>query len=179
MGEFSATRVWTMRAVYLALALIIILGHLVPVDTTPRSWAPADLLVAMTFAWTLRRPDFVPAISVAVALLTADLLLQRPPGLGALLVVLGCEYLKIRSDSLRDAGFAGEWAVVSLVLVTLTMGDRLALMIVAADQPPLPLSLSRLVLTVAVYPLVVLASQGLFGVRKPAPGATDRQGARA
>ena len=40
-----------------------------------------DLLIAFAFAWSLRRPEYVPSLLLALLFLLADLLLQRPPGL--------------------------------------------------------------------------------------------------
>ena len=60
---------------------------LLPLQTTPRSLAGPDLLLAFAVAWCLRRPEFVPPLALALAFLLADLLLQRPPGLWALLAL--------------------------------------------------------------------------------------------
>lgn len=170
MAELSTSRLWLMRAAFLGLALFIMFFHLLPLDTVPSRWAPPDLLIAFAFAWALRRPDFVPALSIAVVMLMADLMLQRPPGLLALLLVLGCEYLKNQTAGLRGASFVGEWAAVAIVLVGITVLNRVILIIVAVQPDSLGLSLIQMVLTIAVYPIVVLVTQSLMGVRKPAPG---------
>jgi len=169
MTELSSSRVWVMRATFLGLALMIMFFHLLPLETIPRRWAPPDLLIAFTFAWVLQRPDYVPALSIAAVMLVADLMLQRPPGLLALLVVLGSEYLKNRNTSLGQASFAGEWLTVGLVIVAITLINRMVLTLLVVDRAPLALSLIQMLLTIAAYPLVVLISRGLMGVRKPAP----------
>lgn len=178
VAEFSTSRLWLMRAAFLGLALLIMFFHLLPLDTVPRRWAPPDLLIAFTFAWCLRRPDFVPALAIALIMLMADLMLQRPPGLLAMLMVLGCEYLKNQTAGLRGASFLGEWAAVGIVLVGITVLNRLILIIVAVQPAPLGLSLIQMVLTIAVYPVVVAITQSLMGVRKPAPGDAGAFGAR-
>ncbi|HSG54600.1 MAG TPA: rod shape-determining protein MreD, partial [Paracoccaceae bacterium] len=71
MAEGSATRVWGMRLMYLALALALIFAKLIPLDFQPQAWAGPDLLVAFTFAWVLRRPEFVPALSIGLVVLLA------------------------------------------------------------------------------------------------------------
>jgi rod shape-determining protein MreD len=183
MAELSTSRLWLMRAGFVGLALLILFFHLLPLDTLPRRWAPPDLLIAFAFAWVLRRPDYLPALSLALVMLMADLMLQRPPGLLALLVVLGAEYLKNQIAGLREASFLGEWAAVAIVLVGITVLNRVILMIVVVQPAPLGLSLIQMVLTIAVYPVVVAITQTLFGVRKPAPGnagsKSARRGARA
>lgn len=173
------SRLWTMRLVYLGLAAIIMFFHLLPLDTVPRRWAPPDLMIAMTFAWALRRPDYVPPLAIALVMLSADLMFQRPPGLLAALVVGGTVYLRNRTIGLSEASFAGEWLSVALVLSAITVANRMVLAITAVDQAPLWLVIVQLMLTVAVYPVVVLVSQSLFGVRKLAPAEADAMGGRA
>lgn len=179
MDSLSPPRIWTMRALYVGLALLVIFVHLLPLDTVPRRWAPPDLIVAFTFAWALRRPDFAPPLAIAAVMLTADLMLQRPPGLWAFLVVAGIEYLKGRFEGLRDASFAGEWAAVFIVLVAITLINRSVLSVTGVAQAQLSLTLTQMLLTAAIYPLAVLVSQSVMGVRKPGPGDADALGGRA
>jgi len=179
IDNLSNARVWTMRLMYAGLSLLILFFHLLPLDTMPGRWAPPDLLVALTFAWTLRRPDFVPVVLVACVMLMADLMLQRPPGLLAALVVAGSAYLRNWSAGLSDASFLGEWASVGLVLISTMLLNRLILGITAVDQAPLWLVLTQLVLTILVYPLVAVISQSLFGVRKLTPADFDILGGRS
>lgn len=178
MDSLSPSRIWGMRALYVGLALLVIFFHLLPLDTLPRRWAPPDLIVALTFAWALRRPDFAPPLAIAAVMLTADLMFHRPPGLWAFLVVAGVEYLKGRFGGLREASFAGEWAAVFIVLVSITLLNRTVLTITGVAQAPLALTLTQMLLTALVYPLVVVASQSLMGVRKLTPGETDALGGR-
>lgn len=179
MARFPASRLWLMRAAFLGLALLIIFFHLLPLDTVPRRWAPPDLLIAFAFAWSLRRPDYAPALSIAAVMLMADLLFQRPPGLMAALVVLGSENLKNRAGGLREASFAGEWLAVCLTLLGVTVLNRLALALLAVEQAQLSLSLVRMLLTMAAYPVVALVTQSVMGVRKLAPADAEALGGRA
>ncbi len=176
MAEHAEARVWVMRGLYLGLCLTVILLRLLPLDTVPRGWAGPDLIVALTFAWGLRRPEYVPALLVAGVVLLADLLFQRPPGLWAALVLLGSHALRSRAPDLRDLTFAVEWASVASTLVAMTLGYRLVLGITLVDQAPLGLSLIEMLMTLVVYPLVVLASQTLLGIRRLAPGDVDPRG---
>lgn len=178
MNDLSQTRLWLMRAAFLLLTLVILFFHLLPLETTPRRWAGPDLLLCFACAWSLRRPEYVPAIALAVAFLMADLLLQRPPGLWALLALIGCENLKSRGRSLRDSNFAAEWITVGLIMVAVMLAYHLVLGIVLVDLPALTLSLSELGMTLLFYPLIVLITHGLMGVRKAAPGDLDALGQR-
>lgn len=175
----SSTHTWFFRGCFLGLCLLIMFFHLLPLDSIPRRWAPPDLLIAFVFAWALRRPDYVPILSIAAVMLTADLMFQRPPGLLALLVLIGTEYLRLRFAGLKDASFAGEWIAVCIVLVAITLANRLVLSVLAVQQAPLGLTLMQMLMTIIVYPLVVLITQSVFGVRTPAPTDSDSKVARA
>lgn len=178
-SPLSPSRLWLMRAAFLGLALLIMFFHLIPLETVPRRWTAPDLLVAFAFAWALRRPEYAPALSIAAAMLMADLLFQRPPGLMALLVVLGSEYLKNRAAGLREASFAGEWLAVCLTLLAITVLNRLVLGLLAVEQAQLSLSLIQMVMTMLAYPPVVLVTQSVMGVRKLAPSDAEAIGGRA
>jgi rod shape-determining protein MreD len=178
MAEGSTPRLWGMRMMYLGLALLTIFVNLMPLDFIPRVWAGPDLLLAFTFAWALRRPEFVPALSVALVMVLADLLFLRPPGLWAALVVMGAQALKNRARTLRDEPFMMEWLAVSTVIVAIGLGNRLVLGLLLVPQAPLGLTIIHVVMTLICYPVVVIISQLVFGVRKSAPGDLDRLGQR-
>ncbi|SFT37900.1 hypothetical protein [Sedimentitalea nanhaiensis] len=178
MGKLSVPHIWSMRIWFLGLALAIMFFHLLPLDTQPRRWAPPDLLIAFGFAWIMRRPDYVPAFLLAGVMLLADLLFQRPPGLLALLVVLGSEYLKNQAAGLSEASFVGEWISVCFVIAAITLLYRLVLTLTLVQQAPLALNLIQMVLTMVVYPLVVFVTQTLMGVRRLSPGDAEVFGAR-
>ncbi|MEM6940152.1 MAG: rod shape-determining protein MreD [Pseudomonadota bacterium] len=178
MTELSPARLWVMRGAFLLLALLLILFQLLPLETLPRTWAGPDLLLCFACAWSLRRPEYVPAVPLALTFFLADLLLQRPPGLLALLTLIACENLKIRSRSLRDSSFPAEWLTVSVTFIVLAMANRLVLAIALVDLPPLTLFLSGLAMSVLVYPAVVLITHFAMGVRMAAPGDLDALGQR-
>lgn len=144
-----------------------------------RIWVSPDLLICFAFAWSLRRPEYVPALSLALVFLLADLLLQRPPGLWALLALLACENLKSRGRALRDGTFGAEWLSVAIFLTAILLVNRIVLSLLLITPPQLGLSLIELGATIAVYPLVVGVTHWLMGVRKSAPGELDALGQRA
>ncbi|MDA7426196.1 rod shape-determining protein MreD [Thalassococcus lentus] len=176
MAERTATRLWGMRAAYLGLTLLILFSLLLPLSLVPNRIAPPDVLVALTFAWALRRPDFVPALSIAAAVLLADLLLGRPPGLWAVLVLLAAEWLKSQDRRLRENTFFAEWLTVAVALMAITILYRLVLGVLIVERGTLFLMTMQFALTVMVYPIVTALSALLFGVRKSAPGEYDPVG---
>ncbi len=174
MTEASRGHLWAMRGLFAALCALVIFWRLLPLDTLPPGWAGPDLITALAFAWVLRRPAYAPALLVAIVVLVADIMFQRPPGLWAALVVLGCETLKARAPGLRDMGFGPEWLVVGVVTLGVTLLYRLSLAVLLVPQAPLGLSLMQMAMTVLCYPLVVLASSLLFGVHKARPSEGGR-----
>ncbi|SLN24372.1 hypothetical protein PEL8287_01114 [Roseovarius litorisediminis] len=178
MAERSGQHFWIMRSFYLLLCLIVVFMHLLPVNTVPRGWAGPDLVLALTFAWVVRRPEFVPPLLVALVFVLTDLLFQRPPGLWAALVLLGSETLRARAPGLRELAFPVEWLTVTTTLIAMTLAFRLILAILLVDQAPLWLSAMQLVMTLLAYPLVVWLSHAILGVRKLAPGDLDAHGRR-
>ena len=178
MAEGSTPRVWAMRLMFVALAVLIIFSKLIPLDFQPKVWTGPDVLVALTFAWALRRPEFVPALSVGLIMLLADLLFLRPPGLWAALMVIGTQALKNRARILRDQPFMMEWLAVAGIFLAISLANRLVLALLMIPQAPLGLTVIHVVMTLICYPVVVIISQWVFGVRKAAPGDLDRLGQR-
>jgi rod shape-determining protein MreD len=146
---------------------------------TDRMLVGPDLLIAFAFAWSLRRPEYVPSLALAVLFLLTDLLLQRPPGLWALLALLACENLKGRSRSLRDATFGAEWIAVSVLLVGILIANQFVLSVLLVPPPQLRLSLLELGVTIVVYPAVVFVTRSVMGVRRARPGELDSLGRRS
>ncbi|OIQ32842.1 MAG: rod shape-determining protein MreD [Alphaproteobacteria bacterium MedPE-SWcel] len=178
MARMTPAGIWFMRAVFVAVALVIMFFRLLPLDTLPRQWSPPDLLLATALAWSARRADFVPALLIAAVMLMADLLLQRPPGLWALLVLLACEFTKSRLPASRETPFLGEWFAVSVIIVGITLLNRVILGILAVEQAHIALILVQVIMTIAVYPVVVFLSQSLLGVRRLSPAEIETMGAR-
>lgn len=178
MSELSQTRLWFMRLWFVILALTILFFQLLPLQTMPRNWVGPDLLFGVACAWSVRRPEYVPAVILAIIFLIADLLLQRPPGLWAVLALVGCEKLKTRGRSLRDASFLSEWLAVSFVMVGVFFMNRLVMEIFLIDLPGFRLSITEMILTPLFYPVIVLVTHWIMGIRKTAPGDLDAVGHR-
>jgi len=101
-------------------------------------------------------------------MLMADLLLQRPPGLWAGLVVIFTEVLRRRSRQLRNSPFLLEWGSVAAGIIAINMVNRVAMAVVLLPQPAIGLTLIQMVMTILAYPIVVLVAHAIFGVSRPA-----------
>lgn len=137
-----------------------------------------DLLLCLTLAWVVRRPDLLPAPLIAGYFLLEDILFLRPIGLWALIVLLTTEFLRARTPVLRGLSFWAEYLVILLILGLMFFANRAMLVIVMSDLPPLGLSLLHLLGTMVIYPVVVALSHFVFKLRKPATGEVDDLGQR-
>ncbi len=178
MNDIAPIHIWSMRATFAAFSLLLILGNMLPLQTLPRGWAGPDLLLCLALVWSVRRPEFVPLWLLAGVLLTADLLLSRPPGLAAALLLIGCHNMQSRMIRLRDAGFAAEWLRSAGIIVAIAILYRIVLAILLIPLPSFGLVVFQTIATIASYPLVVALSAIVFGVRRTAPGDLDSYGNR-
>lgn len=166
------------RALFLGVALVVLFLRLMPLSSGASGWPGPDITLAVMLAWILRRPDYVPAALIVAVVLVEDLMFQRPPGLWALIVLGGSEFLRAREASLRDLSFALEWLTVGVLLLAMVLANRMVLALLMVPQPALGLSLLHYLATIAAYPLVVIASYIAFGLRRAAPGEVDAFGRR-
>ena len=134
-------------------------------------------MLAFTFAWVVRRPETVPVLSIALVFLLSDMLFQRPPGLWSALIVIGAEWLRSRARGLRDQTFFAEWFAVAVVIVAVTLANRVVLALTVSDLAPLGLVLIQMMMTIVIYPAVVLVSHTVFRIRHPRAGETNGLGA--
>lgn len=153
---------WVSRAVFLGLATLFYLIRILPLDFAPGGWPGPDPLLVLTFAWVLRRPDYVPAILIAAVFLLDDLLSQRPPGLWAALVLLGSEFLRGRIALLRGRPFLAEWGMVAGVTAAMIAVQHALLALALVPQATLGGEAARLVVTLLVYPPVAGLSRLAF-----------------
>lgn len=189
MAERSLSgRIW-FAVVFLGLGLAIGLVRLLPLQglgdptTSPgdtgltwANWPAPDLMLALTLAWVVRRPDLLPAPVIAVFFFLEDILMLRPLGLWALIVLASTEFLRRRNPTLRGLTFGLEYALIVPLMLAMFLINRMVLGIVMVPQAPLGLSLAQFVGTVAAYPVVVACLHYGLGLRKPATGEVDELG---
>lgn len=144
------TSLLAQRMLVAAFAVLALHVPLVPVDHAADRVANPDLLFCLLAAWTLRRPAAVPLPLVVVLGLAADLLLGRPPGPGALGLVLATEYLRSR----RPSGFARELVRAGLLFAAMLLGTALLLTVTLAPAPPLEPLARHWFATVLAYPAI-------------------------
>lgn len=172
LRRFETLAPMTLWLVIVAASFLV---RLLPLGNAP-GWPFPDLLLALTLAWVLRRPAHLPAALIALVFLAEDLFMMRPPGLWALVVLLGSEYLRQREAVVRELNLLLEWAMVSAVMVAMVLANRVVRALVMTPNDPMLPTLAGLLLTILTYPLVVVVLQGVLRVKKPATGEIDELG---
>ena len=192
----GATReIWLHRVMFLGIALATLFWRLLPLPLAEAaSCAPEaslcrlwvwldrmpgpDLLLCLIFAWTMRRPDYLPVLLIATVVFLEDLLLMRPPGLWTLLVLMGSEFVRGRVALTRELSFMVEWLLVTGLMFAMIVIYRLIFAMVLLPQAGLGFALAQLFWSVLFYPAVVYLSRVVLDLRKPAMGEVDAYGRR-
>lgn len=166
---------WAQRALLPALGLVAVYSAMIPLAPGGDAVTP-DLVYCLVIAWVIRRPASAPIWLVLALGLFADLLLSRPPGLGALGLVLAFETMRVRARAFRGGPFVVEWLAAMLVFAAMLTGISLVLRLTLADAPSLGGLLRHLAATALAYPLVVAGLVRGLGFAAP---RGNRVGARA
>ncbi len=178
MGDPITLRLWAGRGTYLLIACLIVFVRLLPLDSSPGDFAAPDLLLAVTLAWVVRRPEQVPPLLIVAVFLVCDLMFLRAPGLWTLIVLMATEFLRSRQGPTYDLPFPLEWALIALVLLAATLAESLLLWIFVVPKAPIGVALLNSLVTLLVYPAVVAALRFGFGLRRAMPGEVDAIGRR-
>lgn len=178
MDEVWWRRPWAYRSLFLTLALITLFWRLLPLGQVPGRLPGPDLLLCIILAWMVRRPEFLPMPIILGVILVEDLLLMRPPGLWTAIVVLATEFLRARVALTRELNFAVEWMLISGIMLGMLIVYRLILAVTFVPQPGFGAMLVQSLWSIAVYPVIVLASQRVLDLQKPAMGEVDKAGKR-
>lgn len=158
------TRASLQAVLVAALGIVVIHVPLVPLGHAANRVANPDLLFCLLAAWTVRRPAAVPLPLVLALGLAADLLLGRPPGPGALGLVLATEYLRTR----RIAGFATEFFRAAALFAALLSGTALLLLLTLAPSPGLEPLARHWLATILAYPVIAGLVHAGFAASRPA-----------
>ncbi|RMH46477.1 MAG: rod shape-determining protein MreD [Alphaproteobacteria bacterium] len=174
MADPRAGRRVACRLLFLGIVAAEVFFRLLPLGEAGGARMPGpDIMFATVAAWSFRRPEYVPAALVATAALVSDFLLMRPPGLWAAILVLASAYLKTQRRWVREASFLAEWARFGILFMTALLARQAALWVTFSDVPDPGRVLALGAATVAVYPLVVLVSTMVLGIRTTGGGDAD------
>jgi rod shape-determining protein MreD len=173
-----AARLWAYRGLFCLVVVILLFLRILPIGDADGGLPGPDLLLCLILSWVIRRPDHLPALLIAVAVLIEDLVLMRPPGLWAAAMVLATEFLRARTALTRELVFVIEWLMVTGLMLAMMLGLRLAMALAFVDQPGFAFAFAQIGASALVYPLVVGALHLVLDIRKPSTGEVDAFGRR-
>ena len=165
----------TGTAAYIAIGLAVLFFQLMPLNPGQPGLPGPDLILCVTFAWVLRRPDQLPAIIIAALALIGDIVLGRPFGLWSLMVLIATELLRPRAWRWADQPFLFEWLRVAVLMGLMLIGARLMMMLFLLPVPTLGPIMLQWLATVIAYPLVVAFVRAL-GVRRISASELEMMG---
>lgn len=195
MVDDATREVWFHRGLFVAIALILLFWRLLPLPGSEMAgcaesaagcrimvWLDRlpgpDLLLCIVFAWTMRRPDYLPVLLIAVVVLLEDMILMRPPGLWTALVLIAAEFVRGRVALTRELNFGVEWLLVAGLMVVMLLVYRMTFAMVLLPQASFGFAMVGVIWSILCYPLVVFLSRYLLDLHKPAMGEVDAYGRR-
>ena len=195
MVDGATREVWLHRALFVAIALILLFWRLLPLPIPGLSqcgetdgwcrftvWLARmpgpDLLLCVIFAWMMRRPDYLPALLIAAVVLLEDMILMRPPGLWTALVLIASEFVRGRVALTRELNFGVEWLLVAGLMLAMLVVYRLTFAMVLMPQPGFGFAMVQVAWSILCYPVVVFLSRFVLDLHKPAMGEIDAYGRR-
>lgn len=171
----SGTLLWVQRLLYCVLALMAILFPLLPLSMDGSQVVLPDLFFAISAAWVVRRPESAPFLLVALLALLADFLQSRPPGLWALVTLLGVEFLRGQREVMLDRFYFNEWITQGIVFAVMLLLNGLILTLALVPTPETGETWPLLFTTIAILPAIALVLHYVFVIRPPKPAERVRQ----
>ena len=154
------------QALFILLFLAILFWRLVPLAPGRVLWPGPDLSLCLAMVWVLRRPDQVPVLTIGLIFLVEDIMLLRPIGLWAAVMVMGTETARKREASWRELPFMVEWLRVAILMALMMAGYRFLMAMFFLPLPPLGQVIMQYIATIAAYPLVAGLAGWLFGLSR-------------
>ena len=171
--------IWAHRLIFAAVAAFLMFLRLLPIHPAAAGSLPGpDFLLCLIFAWTLRRPEYLPLWLLAIILLLEDFLLMRPPGLWTALVIIATEFIRSRIALTRELNFGVEWLLVSGLMLAVFLAYRIIFALVFLPEPAFGYAAIQILWSILAYPAVVAVSHYALDLHKPATGETDAYGRR-
>lgn len=154
------------QILFVLLFLAILFLRMIPLNPGRVIWPGPDLALCLCLAWVLRRPKQAPVLVIALLFLLEDIMLWRPLGLWAAIVVIATEAARRREQSWRELPFMVEWVRVAMLMAAMMLAYRFALSLFFLPRPPLGQTILQFIATTATYPVVVGLMLWPLGLRR-------------
>ncbi len=146
-------RLLRLRCTFLVIAVLLIMLPTLPIQTAFNHIFIPDLLLIMTFTWVMQRPDVIGPITITAVFLFADFILQRPPGLWAVIVLFAATFLGMRAARFKEVFFIYEWATVSVIVVFCYLSQYIVMRFTFLVLHDLKLLINTGLTTIFFYPV--------------------------
>lgn len=171
------------RLLYQALFSVMTIGflflHILPLNALPAMFPGPDMVLCFALVWVLRRPDYLPPVLLVALMLLCDFVLQRPPGLWAMIVLIAAEFQRSRFQGEGDIPFLAEWAISAAIMTAATLVNDLTLYVVGVAHSSVAFSVVQIFMNIAFYPVAMGISVFGAGLRRPAPSDFEARGGHA
>ena len=158
-------RLLRLRCTFLVIAIFLIMLPTLPIQTNFNPIFIPDLLLIMTFTWVMQRPDIIGPITITIVFLFADFILQRPPGLWTVIVLLAATFLGMRSARFKEVFFIYEWAIVSLIIVFCYLTQYILMRLTFLASYDLQLLTITGLITIFFYPVITWLCKPMLNER--------------
>lgn len=143
------------RLLYILASIVCITLPLITLDYSVDRRLPPDLFYALSIAWIIRQDRSANMPLVVGMALLADIVLMKPIGLGALMMLVTSEVARNNARVLRDHGLLLEWLVVSIGFGAMMLVQNFMLFWAFSDRLSFSAIGQILLATILCYPFVV------------------------
>lgn len=178
MQDESPFRLFSYRAGYAGLGILLVLWSVVPFDMRAGALPRPDVFYCITMVYVIRRPEWAPVWLIFGVFFLRDILTQAPLGLFTLLIVMGSEVVRANIQAFREYFFGLEWVWIGGIFVAITLVQQVLLVLTLSQTPRFVEQLYLILFTVAIYPVTVAVMKFGFGFTRPRPGELDAWGKR-
>lgn len=177
MAVESNSALWLEGAVFVSLGLVTTLISMLPLGLSAETTLTPDLFFCMAYAWIIRRPITAPLGLIFIVALFSDIMLMKPLGLWAFIILMSTELVRSQEKPLREQMFIFEWLIFALLFAVALAANSMLLTLALYPRPGFDLILGYFASTVLAYPLVLAVLHFIFRIRAPkAPGEYSRLG---
>ena len=155
-------RILRLRLTYLLIVMLLVLFQTMPIHTSIDQYIMPDIPLVITFAWVMRRPDVMDPILITIAFLFADMILQRPPGLWALIALCASMFLRLRTTYFKEVIFVYEWLMIAIVIIICFTAHHFLLLLTFLPTHNLELLVKQALFTIILYPVFIWLSRSIL-----------------
>ena len=166
MAKSTSWQITLNRLLYFMIALIGIFLLLIPVSIFPNNLISPEIIFIVTLALIIRNPDYVPFWLIGIVFLLSDFLLTQPLGLNTFVILFITEFLRQNRLSFIEMLFLSEWLNIALLLLAAGFMRELLLIATLSEHMPTLTIISKVGLSIFIYPILVGLVNIIFRIRK-------------